>query len=311
MITITHNHEAGTLIEGTAKGDGTAEVLKRCGWRWGRSVSTWYVPNSRDRHAKMHTINHTSAQLEASGFEISIDVDDTARTTAEVEAAKIERQQDRVAALQTKAERRGNAAEAAHQEFRHRLDQLPPMGEPVKIGHHSEGRHRAAIKHADTAFNRVHTTHEAAAHAEAAATIAATTTASRYNVRTVANRIEKIAAAIRSFQRDLDGYIAHRGSPYAEQIAPVAVRAHAEMLTYWALAAAHGLGNVLLRLLWLNVTARPVIDKAYPKSGTFPPFSESRDAWHQSAQPSSKTRERRRTPHHHLRPLPSLTPWTR
>ena len=221
MITITHNHETGTLIEGTAKGDGTAEVLKRSGWRWGRSISTWYVPNSRDRHAKMHTINHTAAQLEASGFEISIDIDDTARTTAEVEAAKIQRQQDRVAALQAKAERRSAAADSAHQDFRRRLDQLPPMGEPVKIGHHSEGRHRAAIKRADTAFNRVHAAHEAATHAETAAASAAITTASRYNPRTVANRIEKIAAEIRSYQRDLDGYIAHRGSPYAEQIAPV------------------------------------------------------------------------------------------
>ena len=38
MLTITHTPEAGTLIEGTSRGDGTAEILKASGWRWGRSI---------------------------------------------------------------------------------------------------------------------------------------------------------------------------------------------------------------------------------------------------------------------------------
>ena len=61
----------------------------------------------------------------------------------------------------------------------------------------------------------------------------------------------------------------------------VAVRAHAEMLTYWALGAAHGLGNVLLRMLWLDTNARPLLEAAYPKAESFEPFSNSRDAWEQ------------------------------
>lgn len=59
----------------------------------------------------------------------------------------------------------------------------------------------------------------------------------------------------------------------------MAVRAHAEMVTYWALGAAHGLGNVLLRMLWLHVNARPIIENAYPKAKSFPPFSDDRNAW--------------------------------
>lgn len=59
----------------------------------------------------------------------------------------------------------------------------------------------------------------------------------------------------------------------------MAVRAHAEMVTYWALGAAHGLGNVLLRMLWLHTDARPIIEAAYPKAKSFPPFSEDRNAW--------------------------------
>lgn len=59
----------------------------------------------------------------------------------------------------------------------------------------------------------------------------------------------------------------------------MAVRAHAEMVTYWAMGAAHGLGNVLLRMLWLHTDARPIIEAAYPKATSFPPFSEDRNAW--------------------------------
>jgi hypothetical protein len=43
MLTITHTHAEGTLIEGTSKGGGTAEALKANAWRWGRSISAWSV----------------------------------------------------------------------------------------------------------------------------------------------------------------------------------------------------------------------------------------------------------------------------
>ena len=51
-LTITHTHAAGTLIDGTGRADGSAEVLKtvanpytgRAGaWRWSRNLGSWYV----------------------------------------------------------------------------------------------------------------------------------------------------------------------------------------------------------------------------------------------------------------------------
>ena len=61
MLSITHTHEAGTIIEGTAKGDGSAAILKANRWRWGRSIDAWYVPNSRDRLPQHHIITRTAA----------------------------------------------------------------------------------------------------------------------------------------------------------------------------------------------------------------------------------------------------------
>mgnify|MGYP001793418424 CR=1 FL=1 len=68
MTIITHSREAGTLIEGTAKGDGSNIILKASGWCWSRNLGTWYVPNSRDRGARGHIINGTAEQLRAAGF---------------------------------------------------------------------------------------------------------------------------------------------------------------------------------------------------------------------------------------------------
>lgn len=43
----------GTLIEGTSRNDGTAEVLKSCGWRWSRNLGAWFVPQSRDQAGQL------------------------------------------------------------------------------------------------------------------------------------------------------------------------------------------------------------------------------------------------------------------
>ncbi|MBT2519079.1 DUF3560 domain-containing protein [Streptomyces sp. ISL-90] len=204
MLTITHTHEAGTLIEGTAKGDGTAEVLKANRWRWGRSIGTWFIPNSRDHLPDTWKIQRTTAALREAGFEVTTEIDTTHRTTAQVEAAKIERQAARVDALDAKAERKAAESDVAWQNARRRLDQLPEGGEPIKIGHHSEGRHRAAINRADVAMRRSVESAADADHAAERAKTAAHTTGARYAPVTVANRIEKMGAEIRRLERQIE-----------------------------------------------------------------------------------------------------------
>ncbi|WP_430648118.1 DUF3560 domain-containing protein [Agromyces sp. GXS1127] len=204
MLTITHTHEAGTIIDGTSKGDGSAEVLKANRWRWGRSIAAWYVPNSRDHGPNRHRIEATAAALREAGFEVETVIDDTTRTTAEVEAGKIARQVDRVDALEAKAERKSAAADAAWEAAKRDLARLPEGGEPIKIGHHSEGRHRAAIARADRSMGRSVAAQAEADRAAERAETATHTTGARYNPVTVANRIEKIGADIRRVDRQIE-----------------------------------------------------------------------------------------------------------
>lgn len=200
-LTITHTHEAGTLIEGTAKGDGTAAVLKGTGWRWGRSIAAWFIPNSRDHLPNTWKINRTADALRAAGFEVATEVSMEHRATAEVEAGKIARQADRVDALDAKADRKAAADDAAWERAEGALRRLPEGGEPIHVGHYSEGRHRNAIAKADTAMRRSVEASRDAAHARGRAEAASTTTSGRYAPVTVANRIETLGAEIRKLER--------------------------------------------------------------------------------------------------------------
>ncbi|TFC17461.1 DUF3560 domain-containing protein [Cryobacterium algoritolerans] len=243
MLTITHSHAAGTMIDGTSKGDGTADVLKTVGWRWGRSISAWFVPQSRDRLPQLHTITRTQKALEAAGFEVETDIDSTRRTTAEVEAGKIGRQADRVDALAAKADRKATASDDAWTRARTALDRLPEGGEPIKIGHHSEGRHRNAIAKADTAMRKSVEASADATHAQARANAATHTTDARYRPVTVANRINTLGAELRKLERrvialrydDAQGYVdatATQKQARADHLAPNLAEKR-DQIAYW------------------------------------------------------------------------------
>ncbi|WP_244296368.1 DUF3560 domain-containing protein [Pseudoclavibacter terrae] len=201
VLTIIHTHEAGTLIEGTARGDGSAAVLKEQRWRWSRNLGAWYVPQSRDRRPKHHVIRPTVAALEAAGFTVTIELDERTRSAAEVDAARTERANDRAAALDAKADRKAADADAAWSKHLHDVDRLPEGGEPIKVGHHSEGRHRKALDRAWSSMGKSVEANEAAEEAERRAKIAASANGARHNPVTVANRIEKLQADERRMQR--------------------------------------------------------------------------------------------------------------
>lgn len=229
IITITHAAAEGTLLEGTARGDGTAETLRTNGWRWSRTLGSWYLPHSRDRAPKAHIINNTADQLRNAGRSVDIIIDDARRDTAVVEADLANRRKDRAVALATKAERREaaavNEAERAARALRH----LPEGGEPIKVGHHSEAKHRNAIARADSAIHRSIDADDEARRARARADVAARSTEARYAPVTVANRIEKLRAETASVRRRIDGYTRTLAGGYLD-VTPPAEGEYAERL---------------------------------------------------------------------------------
>lgn len=205
-IQIIHSADEGTLVHGTARGDGTNTILKAAGFRWFPTLGVWGIAGSRDRQPNRYKISRASEALRAAGHPVTVDIDDTHRPTGDVEAERAERQTQRADALADKADRKAAAAHAARDAERRAVDALPPGGEPIKIGHHSERRHRNAIARAHEATRRAIDATDLAEHANSRAEAAAATTARRYNPVTVKNRIDKLEADQRRDQRLLDGH---------------------------------------------------------------------------------------------------------
>ena len=203
-FTITHTAAEGTLIEGTARGDGSAEILKSNGWRWGRSISTWYVPRSRDNQPKTYVINKTVKALESAGFTVEVSLDRAHRPAAEVEAdaddrtaERIDRLNVRSAMLRTESERRLEAVDGALAAI--------PSGQPILVGHHSEGAHRKVLERATRDMNAALTADNESKRATAAARAAVNAHAAKYSPLKVANKIRTLETNIRDRERKIDG----------------------------------------------------------------------------------------------------------
>ncbi|QNJ96568.1 DUF3560 domain-containing protein (plasmid) [Mycolicibacterium fluoranthenivorans] len=246
-IEITHTAAEGTLVHGTTRGDGTNTILKTAGFRWFRTVGAWGIPSSRDRQPNLGKIERAAAALRAAGHPVSVDIDSTHRCVADAEADRTQRQEDRADALAAKADRRAAAAETAWEAGARASAAVPPGGEPIKIGHHSEQRHRKSIERAQETLGRAVQATDAATEAARRAQVAAAGTAHRHNPVTVKNRIDKLEAEQRADERTRDGhrrvvartanatYVDEFGpatGTYREQIlARIAQRA--DEITYW------------------------------------------------------------------------------
>ena len=205
-ITIRHTPAEGTLVHGTTRGDNTNTILKNHGFRWFRTLGLWGIPASRDRQPQLAKINAAADALRAAGHTVTTDLATGHRDAAEAEADRAARADARADALDAKADRKTDAAAAAWDAERRATDVLPPFGQPILVGHHSERRHRNQIQRARTTLRKAVDATEEARQVARRAEIAAKATDYRYNPITVKNRIDRFEAEQRRDQRELDGY---------------------------------------------------------------------------------------------------------
>lgn len=201
-IEITHSMDEGTLVDGTARGDGSAEILKRHRFRWSRNLGQWFIPQSRDRIADRYRISRAADDLRAAGFDVTVTIDNAAQDAAEREERRNERAEQRADNLMAKAERKAGEAERHYQTERQILDIIPP-GQPILVGHHSERRHRRDLERAESARRKAS---EARSEAHSAQDRAeGTIRAARHRMTPdyIGNRIAEREADERKLQRNL------------------------------------------------------------------------------------------------------------
>jgi Domain of unknown function (DUF3560) len=207
MITITHTHADGTLLEGSRKGDGVYKVLKglRDNWRYFPSIGAIGIGQSRDRNANTYKINRAAEALRAAGHEVTTEIDESDRRTfAEAEAERNERAEDRAERMAGYAANAAARSQAGYDKSRQILDGIP-MGQPILVGHHSERRHRRDLARADAGMRTSVEEGRKAEHYEHRAANAETYQASRESVPVTMRRIAKLEAEQRKLQRRVDG----------------------------------------------------------------------------------------------------------
>lgn len=206
-LVICHTFAGGSIVTGTARGDGAGPVLKPLGWRWSARIPTgddefgaWYLRGSRDRLARRPVLEDTAAALRHAGFTVTVEVDNTPRPMEEAEADRAQRMTDRADALQDTADRRAREAQAKLDRA-DRMAEHIPLGQPILVGHHSEGRdrrYRARMHRLDE--HGVELSRQARQTAARAETAAGHMT-HRHTPETVANRIRELAAEARRIDR--------------------------------------------------------------------------------------------------------------
>lgn len=222
MITITHTHADGTLISGSSKGDGVYDVLRglRANWRYFPSISQIGLGQSRDRNAQEWKIERAAEALRAAGHEVTVEIDESQRRSfAEAEAERCDRAEGRAERF---GEYAGNAAarsDAAYAKVRQIADGIP-MGQPILVGHHSEGRHRRDLKRMDDGMRKSVGEGKKAEHYAHRAELAERYRDHRESIPTTLRRIDKLEAEERRVQRELNGTPGNRNTAFAADFQP-------------------------------------------------------------------------------------------
>jgi hypothetical protein len=150
-ITISYTPTDGVLVDGDPRPH--QKALQDNGFRWFRSLRCWGMSGTRDRHLSPNRrwrIDQAAQALRAAGFEVVLDLDETARLapTAEREQRAAARAQERQDRLEDRTERLAGQADARLRAAHEEADAIP-FGQPILVGHHSERGHRRALERID------------------------------------------------------------------------------------------------------------------------------------------------------------------
>lgn len=230
-LTIRHDYDGGTRIEGTSKNSPAHHALKaHSSWAWSRYATAWMLRSSRHARSKPHKIGEIEHLLADLGYAVERDIDDTMPSVAEQEADLASRAAHRHERLNQAAETMFRHAETTQKKADNVLGGIP-TGQPLLVDHHSysadRNRRERAVKNLHKSAQQ---TREARSLAQRAESAAAHTDA-RNNPTTVANRIERLQADQRRFQRALnhdDGLEQGRAEHLRSEI-----EALGEHIEYW------------------------------------------------------------------------------
>lgn len=204
-LSICHDYESGTTVQGTTRYSPAHEALKaHRSWTWSRYATAWLLRSSRHRRPKLYEIDAMERILTGLGYAVEREIDETMPSVDRQEEDLAERMDARHDRLEQRADTWAGRAAATRQNADDVFDNIP-FGQPMMPGHHSypadRNRRERAWNNLDKSFQQANYAGELARRAETAGHHMG----ARYSPETVGNRIQTLEAERRRVQRLLDG----------------------------------------------------------------------------------------------------------
>jgi len=198
----------GGKAEWMSMPDADREEIKRA-CLWSRSIDGWV---SRGKSSSWNVI-HLRDKLKALGFE-DRGSDGEKLSFAEQVAAKQERAEARADRMEDRADAAESRSTQLYDHARKMADCIP-FGQPIIVGHYSEGRDRRFRAKIHNTFGRAFEEGDKAKYyAGRAATARATAEGAQYSdPRYLGNRIKEVKAEIAALENRLQGKFYHYSEP--------------------------------------------------------------------------------------------------
>ncbi|MFD3851671.1 ParB/RepB/Spo0J family partition protein [Streptomyces microflavus] len=199
-IHINHTRTEGTILTGSRKGDGVYEIVKDHTFRSSRHVSGLYIRGSRNKESSWR-INAAATALREAGHTVRVEIDDEeTRSFAEIEAEAEARADERA---ERAADRAGRALSSADAR-RATADQISKrfeFGQPILVGHHSEGKARRDAARIDSHMRKSFEERDRAGYWANRADAAESYAAHRKDPFVTLRRLERLRADLRALER--------------------------------------------------------------------------------------------------------------
>lgn len=146
-IRLTYAPGEGVLLHSTTRAY-NAEIkgMRYPRFQWGRSISAWYVPHSRDKFFSRAELERVAETLRKAGATVRVEMQDGERRSMEERVAtareRAEERAERYAQYGSNAAGRAEGAFKRAQAISARFE----FGQPILVGHHSEKGARADQK---------------------------------------------------------------------------------------------------------------------------------------------------------------------
>ena len=204
-LTIHHDYESGTTVEGTTRNSPAHLALKaHRSWTWSRYAGAWLLRSSRHRQSKPYAIAEIERVLTDAGYTVDREIDDTMPSVEQQENDLTGRMDQRADRLSERAGTQQATADATREKADAVFNSIP-MGQPMLVGHHSYKADRNRRERAWDNLGKSITQGEYADELARRAETASHHMGARNNPVTVGNRIETMEADHRRLQRELDG----------------------------------------------------------------------------------------------------------